>query len=393
VHDQRKKFKAGTLSDDRISLLSDLEFDFSMQTDVVEKKLTVPIAISRIFKYKKEHGNVVVPNREPHMQLRRWIVHAKATSEKIIAQGSGNPKFTLPNLKLLHELGIVQLPPNFKLLEKTTTTSATKKEKMKKMMKAPPKANSTPRPKAKAKAPIQPKMKLKIAPKKISSAPGATAKASIGKKKILQTPSKSTQVSSPPTRISPRFAATTSNIARQQGTSSFSVLNNPFSKIESTPAHPSEVPSPQTRSSHKRIKKVSYSQRTANPHPSPEIVNRMEESAHPSQFRSSPPMPAASHKLTDTKVAAATNLLAVATTLIPLELPFESVGLQMRQRSQASSDIATEPRTIAAIGDLLAGIKCKRVALPRKANKGATKKVATRKGANKKGAQDVVSKK
>jgi hypothetical protein len=210
-----------------------------MQTNVVEQKLTVPIAISIIFKYKKEHGNVAVPNREPHKQLRRWIAHAKATSKKIIAQGSGNPKFTLPNLKLLHELGIIQLPPNFKLLEKTTTTSATKKEKKKKTTKAPPKANSTPRPKAKAKAPIQPKMKLKIAPKKISSAPRTTAKASIGQNKILQTPSKSTQVSSPPTRTSPRFAATASNIARQQGTSSFSVLNNPFSKIESTPVHPS----------------------------------------------------------------------------------------------------------------------------------------------------------
>jgi hypothetical protein len=231
-------------------------------------------------------------------------------------------------------------------------------------------------------------MKLKIAPKKISSAPGATANASIGQKKILKTPSKSTQVSSPPTRTSPRFAATASNIARQQGKSSFSVLNNPFYKIESTHVHPSEVLSPQTRSSHKRVKKVSYSQRTANPHPSPETVNRMEESAHPSQFRPSHPMPAASHTSTDTKVAAATNLLAAATSLIPLELPFESVGLRTRQRSKSSSDIATEPRTIAAIGGISAGIKCKRVALPRKANKGAT-----RKGANKKGAKYVVSKK
>jgi hypothetical protein len=126
VHDQRKKFKAGTLSDDRISLLSDLEFDFSMQTNVVEKRLTVPIAISKIFKYKKEHGHVAVLNREPHMQLRRWIVHAKATSKKIIAQGSGNPKFTLPYSKLLHELGIIQLPPNFKLLEKNNNTVGNK---------------------------------------------------------------------------------------------------------------------------------------------------------------------------------------------------------------------------------------------------------------------------
>jgi hypothetical protein len=52
-----------------------------------------------------------------------------------------------------------------------------------------------------------------------------------------------------------------------------------------------------------------------------------------------------------------------------------------------------EPRAIAAIGDLSSGIKCKRVAPPRKADKGATKKGATRKGANKKGAKDVVSKK
>jgi hypothetical protein len=65
-----------------------------------------------------------------------------------------------------------------KLLEKTTKTLAKKKEK--KAMNAPPKAKSTPRPKAKAKALIKPKMKLKIASQKISSAPLATAKASIG---------------------------------------------------------------------------------------------------------------------------------------------------------------------------------------------------------------------
>jgi hypothetical protein len=104
-------------------------------------------------------------------------------------------------------------------------------------------------------------------------------------------------------------------------------------------------------------------------------------------------MPAASHILTDPKVVAATNLLAVDTTLIPVEFPFESVGLRTRQRSQPSSDIATEHLTVAAIGDLSAGIKIKRVAFPRKANKGPTKKLDTMKGANKKGAKDVVSKK
>jgi hypothetical protein len=265
VHDQRKKIKAGLLSDDRINLLSDLQFDFSMKTNVVEKKLTVPVAISRIFKYKKEHGNVAVPNKEPHKQLHRWIVHAKATSKKIIAQGSGNPKFTLPNLKLLNELGTIQLPPNFKLKETTTTMSAKKKEK-KKTTKEPPKAAklqgarttvprvsvavpkkniTTPRPKAKA--PIQPKIKLKMAPKKISSAPRATAKASIEPKKILQTPLMSTQVSSPPTRTSPRLAATASNILQ-------------------TPSMSTQVSSPPTRTSPRlaaTVSNISHQQGTS----------------------------------------------------------------------------------------------------------------------------------
>jgi hypothetical protein len=51
------------------------------------------------------------------------------------------------------------------------------------------------------------------------------------------------------------------------------------------------------------------------------------ESAHPNPIRLSPPVPVASPTLLDTKVAAATDLLAVATTHISLELPFESVGL------------------------------------------------------------------
>jgi hypothetical protein len=148
-----------------------------------------------------------------------------------------------------------------------------------------------------------------------------------------------------------------------------------------------------SRDRHTRLKKVSYTHRTPSAHPSPEILTRMEESAHPSRFHPSPPMSAASHTLTETKVASATNILVVDTTLIPVELPIESVGLRTRQRSQPSSDVATEPLTVATIGDLSAGIKIKRVAFPRKANKGATKKVATMKGANKKGAKDVVSKK
>jgi hypothetical protein len=71
VHGQREKIKAGVLSDDRINLLSDLQFDFSMQTNVVGAKMTVPVEISNIFKYKKKHGNISVRNKEPHKQLRR----------------------------------------------------------------------------------------------------------------------------------------------------------------------------------------------------------------------------------------------------------------------------------------------------------------------------------
>jgi hypothetical protein len=129
------------------------------------------------------------------------------------------------------------------------------------------------------------------------------------------------------------MAATASNISLEQGTSSFSVLNNPFSKIELTPAYPSEFPSPQTRSTYDRTRELTYPQTTDNPHPSPETVNRM-ESVHPHSFCCSPPVPAASH-----------------TTHIPLELPFESVGLRTRQRSHASSEIAMEPQTIAAINE------------------------------------------
>jgi hypothetical protein len=286
------------------------------------------------------------------------------------------------------------LPPDFKLLERTTTAiSATKKEK-KKMTKEPPKAEkhqgargalpivsvpapqkNTTSPRIKAKSPIQPKIKLKLSSKKMRSAPRATAKASIEPKKMLQTPSKSTQVSSPPTFTSPRLAATVSNISREQGITPFFVLNNPFSKMESTPAYPSEFPSPQTRSTYDRNRELTYPQTTVNPHPSPETVNRV-ESVHPNSFCRSPPMPAAS-----------------PTSHIPLESPFESVGFRTQQRSHASSEIAMEPQNIAAIGDLSTGIKCKRDAPPRKANKGAMKKAATTRVSKKKGATNVVSKK
>jgi hypothetical protein len=140
VHDQRKKFKTGQLSDDRINLLSNLQFDFLLQANIVGAKLTVPVAISNIFKYKKEHGNISIPNKEPHKQLRRWITHVKYASKKIIEQGNGKPNFTLPSLKLLNELGIIKLPFNFKLKETTTPKAAKKEETKKKTTKVPPKA-------------------------------------------------------------------------------------------------------------------------------------------------------------------------------------------------------------------------------------------------------------
>jgi hypothetical protein len=198
----------------------------------------------------------------------------------------------------------------------------------------------------------------------------------------------------------------------QQGTSFHSIHNNPFSKLKYMPeqmyplssslltagggsnveSDPSEFPSPQTRIAFNRIGQLAHSRDTSNPHPSPDTVNRM-KSAYPNPIRPSPPMSAASPTLLDTKLAAGTGLAAVATNHKPLELPFESIGLRTRQRSQASAQITMEPRTVAVIGNLVSGIKRKRLAPPRKANKGATKKGATKKGAKKKGAKDVVSKK
>jgi hypothetical protein len=199
-------FKTGQFSDDIINLLSDLQFDFSLQANVVGAKFTVPVEISNIFKYKKEHRNISIRSKEPHKQLHRWITHAKDASKKIIEQGNGNPNFTLPNLKLLNELGIIKLPSNFKLKETTPPNAAKKKETKKKTTKVPPKAKAQgaratvsrvsvvapskkiTAPCPKANAPIQPKMKLKTAPKKKITAPRKKAKAPIEPKKKLKTP-------------------------------------------------------------------------------------------------------------------------------------------------------------------------------------------------------------
>jgi hypothetical protein len=287
----------------------------------------------------------LVPNKEPHKQLRRWITHAKAASKKIIEQGNGNPNFTLPNLKLLNELGIIKLPSNFKLKETITTKSAKKKETKKKMTKVPPKAKaqgaratvsrvSVVAPKKKNMAPC-PRANAPIQPKNIISAPRANAKTSIEPKKIVQTPLTSTQVPYQPTHTSPRREPTAINIPHQQGTSFHSVHNNPFSKLKSMPAqmyplsssllpagggsnvesNPSEFPLPQTRITVNRIGQLAHSHDIVNPHQSPDTVNRMER-AHPNPSRPSPPMPAASPTLLHTQVAAATGLSAVATTHI-----------------------------------------------------------------------------
>jgi hypothetical protein len=140
----------------------------------------------------------------------------------------------------------------------------------------------------------------------------------------------------------------------------------------------SEFPSPKTKETFKRIQQFSHSREIANPHPSPDNVNRM-ESAHPNPSHSSPPMPAASPTLLATEIAAVTNLGAAAAT----HIHFESIGLQTRQRTQFPSQITNEPMTAAAIGNLASGLKRKRLAPPRKAKKGATKK----------GGKDVASKK
>jgi hypothetical protein len=51
VHDQRKKFKSGNLTAERINMLTKLHFEFTKQHAVVGAKLTVGVAISKIFKY------------------------------------------------------------------------------------------------------------------------------------------------------------------------------------------------------------------------------------------------------------------------------------------------------------------------------------------------------
>jgi hypothetical protein len=268
--------------------------------------------------------------------------------------------------------------------------AAKKKEINKKITHVPPKDN--------AQGVLAIVSRVSVVPPMIKiTAARPRANAHIQPKKKMKTPLKIPKLPSQPTYTSPRRAATAIDMPCQEGTSFNSVHNNPFPKLTSPPAQmfqltspllpagggshvklaTSEFPSPQTKATFKRMQQLSHSREIVNLHPSPDTVNHM-ESAHPNPSRPSPPMPAASPTLLDTKVAAAKDLAAATT-----HIPFESIGLRTQQRTQVPSQITNEPRTVTAIGNLASGLKHKRLAPPRKAMKGATKK----------GSKDVLSKK
>jgi hypothetical protein len=94
------------------------------------------------------------------------------------------------------------------------------------------------------------------------------------------------------------------------------------SNVESDP---SEFPSQHTRITFNLIVQLVHSHEIGNTHTIPDTVNCMER-AHPNPIHPSPSMPAASPTLLDTKVAAETGVAAVATTHLPFELNFESIG-------------------------------------------------------------------
>jgi hypothetical protein len=51
-------------------MLATLHFEFMMHRNGVSK-LTVPLAISQTFKYKKEHGNIELPRKDPYKRIRQ----------------------------------------------------------------------------------------------------------------------------------------------------------------------------------------------------------------------------------------------------------------------------------------------------------------------------------
>jgi hypothetical protein len=183
-----------------------------MQRNVVGDKVTVAVAISQIFKYQQEHGNIKVPKKDPYKQLHCWIVHAKTVSKKIIKEEEGNPQFTMPHLKSLNKLGLANLSTQFKFKDKPTTPKATKK----KTVKAPPKA----------KAPFVAKFLVAPPKKKKKSVAAQTKAAAI----FLQPkdPPKKKKVPSPPTRTSPRRPPISITTPHREGSSFHSIYNNPF---------------------------------------------------------------------------------------------------------------------------------------------------------------------
>jgi hypothetical protein len=135
-------------------MLTTLNFVFTKQQNVVGDKLTVTVTISQIFKYQKEYGNIEVPNKDPYKQLHHWIIHAKTVSKTMIKEGEGNPQCTMPHLKSLIKILLINLPTQVKLRDKPTTPKAT----MKKTTNAPPKS----------KAPVATKVSV-ASPKKTNS--------------------------------------------------------------------------------------------------------------------------------------------------------------------------------------------------------------------------------
>jgi hypothetical protein len=114
LHEQCKKYKDGRLSESHVKTPNALGVQFEKQRNLVDKRYTVATAKYASHKYEKEHGHIKVNNTEdPH--LYHWIMHTKAVSATIIDQGYGNSKFPLPHLISLHELGLIVLPPKFKL--------------------------------------------------------------------------------------------------------------------------------------------------------------------------------------------------------------------------------------------------------------------------------------
>jgi hypothetical protein len=88
----------------------------------------------------------------------------------------------------------------------------------------------------------------------------------------------------------------------------------------------SEFPTTHTKETFKRIQQFSHSREIANPYPSHDTTNRI-ENVHPNPSHPSPPsppMPPASPTSLNMKIAATTHLPAAAAAT---HISFESIGL------------------------------------------------------------------